>query len=56
MVRLDGTNDREGRRILADAQLPNGDVEKTMLGAAARVVEVARGEGRYAASAASTAG
>src|SRR5436305_8282362 len=41
VVRLDGTNDEEGRRILADADLPNVHVEKTMLGAAARVVELA---------------
>ena len=41
VVRLDGTNDEEGRRILADANLPNVYVEKTMLGAAARVVELA---------------
>jgi succinyl-CoA synthetase beta subunit len=41
VVRLDGTNDEEGRRILAEADLPNVHVEKTMLGAAARVVELA---------------
>src|SRR6476646_9476710 len=41
VVRLDGTNDEEGRKILADAALPNVHVEKTMLGAAARVVELA---------------
>src|SRR3954471_5574678 len=41
VVRLDGTNDEEGRRILANAALPNVHVEKTMLGAAARVVELA---------------
>src|SRR4051812_36988692 len=41
VVRLDGTNDKEGRQILADAQLPNVHVEATMLGAAARVVELA---------------
>jgi succinyl-CoA synthetase beta subunit len=41
VVRLDGTNDEEGRRILADANLPNVYVEETMLGAAARVVELA---------------
>src|SRR4051794_12857337 len=41
VVRLDGTNDEEGRRILADANLPNVHVEQTMLGAAARVVELA---------------
>ena len=41
VVRLDGTNDEEGRRILAEADLPNVIVEKTMDGAAARVVELA---------------
>jgi succinyl-CoA synthetase beta subunit len=41
VVRLDGTNDEEGRQILADAKLPNVYVEETMLGAAARVVELA---------------
>src|SRR3982750_1853284 len=40
VVRLDGTNDVEGRQILADGNLPNVQVEKTMLGAAARVVEL----------------
>ena len=47
VVRLDGTNDKEGRQLLADADLPNVHVEKTMLGAAARVVELA-GEGAAA--------
>jgi succinyl-CoA synthetase beta subunit len=42
VVRLDGTNDVEGRRLLADANLPNVYVEQTMLGAAAKVVELAR--------------
>ena len=41
VVRLDGTNDEEGRRILAEAALPNVSVDKTMLGAADRVVELA---------------
>src|SRR4051812_27484275 len=41
VVRLDGTNDEAGRKILADAQLPNVHVEETMLGAAAKVVELA---------------
>src|SRR5919109_921384 len=41
VVRLDGTNDEEGRKILADADLPNVNVEKTMLGAASKVVELA---------------
>jgi succinyl-CoA synthetase beta subunit len=41
VVRLDGTNDEEGRRLLAEAQLPNVHTEATMLGAAERVVELA---------------
>jgi succinyl-CoA synthetase beta subunit len=41
VVRLDGTNDEEGRQILADADLPNVYIEETMLGAADRVVELA---------------
>ena len=41
VVRLDGTNDEQGRRILAEADLPNVHVEKSMLEAAARVVELA---------------
>jgi len=41
VVRLDGTNDEEGRRVLAEAELPNVRVESTMLEAAARVVELA---------------
>ena len=41
VVRLDGTNDQEGRQIIADANLDGVHVEKTMLGAAARVVELA---------------
>jgi succinyl-CoA synthetase beta subunit len=45
VVRLDGTNDEEGRSLLAAANLPNVHVEKTMLGAAARVVELAGGSG-----------
>jgi succinyl-CoA synthetase beta subunit len=49
VVRLDGTNDEEGRRILAEADLPKVHVEKTMLGAAARVVELT-GEGGPAAA------
>jgi succinyl-CoA synthetase beta subunit len=42
VVRLDGTNDEEGRRILAEADLPNVHIETTMDGAAERVVELAR--------------
>jgi succinyl-CoA synthetase beta subunit len=41
VVRLDGTNDEEGRRLLAEANLPNVHPETTMLGAAQRVVELA---------------
>jgi succinyl-CoA synthetase beta subunit len=41
VVRLDGTNDEEGRRLLSEAQLPNLQVEATMLEAAERVVELA---------------
>ena len=43
VVRLDGTNDEEGRRLLAEADLPNVHPESTMLGAAKRVVELAGG-------------
>src|SRR5947209_8347660 len=42
VVRLDGTNDQEGRRLLADADLPNVYTETTMDGAAEKVVELAR--------------
>ena len=41
VVRLDGTNDAEGRRLLAEANLPNVHTETTMLDAARRVVELA---------------
>jgi succinyl-CoA synthetase beta subunit len=41
VVRLDGTNDVEGRQLLADANLPNVYPESTMLGAAQKVVELA---------------
>jgi succinyl-CoA synthetase beta subunit len=41
VVRLDGTNSEEGLGLLADADLPDLHVEKTMLGAAERVVELA---------------
>ncbi|MGH3263409.1 MAG: ADP-forming succinate--CoA ligase subunit beta [Trebonia sp.] len=43
VVRLDGTNGEQGRMLLADAQLPNVHTESTMDGAAARVVELAKG-------------
>ncbi|MDQ6819312.1 MAG: ADP-forming succinate--CoA ligase subunit beta [Actinomycetota bacterium] len=42
VVRLDGTNDVEGRRLLAEAGLPNVHTESTMDGAAEKVVELAR--------------
>jgi succinyl-CoA synthetase beta subunit len=41
VVRLDGTNAEEGRRILADAAASNLFVEPTMLEAAQRAVELA---------------
>jgi succinyl-CoA synthetase beta subunit len=41
VVRLDGTNDVEGRKLLAEANLPNVHTESTMLGAATKVVELA---------------
>src|SRR3712207_4930760 len=43
VVRLDGTNDEEGRRLLAEANLPNVHPAKTMDEAARRVVELAKG-------------
>ncbi len=45
VVRLDGTNSEEGLRLLDEANLPGLHQEGTMLGAADRVVELARGEG-----------
>ena len=41
VVRLDGTNAEEGRRLLSDAAPPNLYVEPTMLEAAQRAVELA---------------
>jgi succinyl-CoA synthetase beta subunit len=41
VVRLDGTNAEEGRRLLAEAAPQNVHVEETMLSAARRVVELA---------------
>jgi succinyl-CoA synthetase beta subunit len=43
VVRLDGTNDVEGRQLLADAAPPNVYPERTMLDAARKVVELAKG-------------
>jgi succinyl-CoA synthetase beta subunit len=42
VVRLDGTNDEEGRRLLAEANLPNVHTESTMDSAAQKVVELAK--------------
>jgi succinyl-CoA synthetase beta subunit len=44
VVRLDGTNDVEGRQILADAALPNVHTAATMDEAAQKVVELAKQE------------
>jgi succinyl-CoA synthetase beta subunit len=40
VVRLDGTNAEEGRKLLAEASSDNVYVEETMLSAAERVVEL----------------
>jgi succinyl-CoA synthetase beta subunit len=42
VVRLDGTLAAEGRALLAERAPATLHVEETMLGAAARVVELAR--------------
>jgi succinyl-CoA synthetase beta subunit len=42
VVRLDGTNDKEGRELLAQAQLPNVHTATTMNEAAQKVVELAK--------------
>ena len=42
VVRLDGTNDVEGRRIVAEANLPNVETAATMNEAAQMVVEAAK--------------
>ncbi len=42
VVRLDGTNDKEGRELLAEANLQGVHAEATMDGAAAKVVELVR--------------
>lgn len=42
VVRLDGTNAEEGRKLLADAAPSNLEVEPTMLDAARRAVELAQ--------------
>ncbi|MBW8059089.1 MAG: ADP-forming succinate--CoA ligase subunit beta [Solirubrobacterales bacterium] len=45
VVRLDGTNSEQGLRLLEQAGIPGLEVEGTMLSAAERVVELARGSG-----------
>ena len=45
VVRLDGTNDVEGRELLAEAALPNVHAAATMDEAAEKVVELAKGAG-----------
>ena len=45
VVRLDGTNAEQGRKMLADAPHPMLHAAETMLGAAERAVELARGGG-----------
>jgi succinyl-CoA synthetase beta subunit len=44
VVRLDGTNDVEGRRLLQDASLPNVHAAQTMNEAAEKVVALAAGQ------------
>jgi len=43
VVRLDGTNSEEGLKLLEEADIADLTVEKTMLGAAEKVVELAGG-------------
>jgi succinyl-CoA synthetase beta subunit len=50
VVRLDGTNDVEGRKLLADAALPNVQPAKTMNEAAEKVVALAAGQPAGAAA------
>jgi succinyl-CoA synthetase beta subunit len=45
VVRLDGTNDVEGRRLLQEAALPNVHAARTMNEAAEKVVALAQGHG-----------
>ncbi len=56
VVRLDGTNDVAGRKLLADASLPNVHAEATMLGAAQKVVELAAAGSREAGGRESASG
>jgi succinyl-CoA synthetase beta subunit len=48
VVRLDGTNDVEGRRLLEEAALPNVHAARTMNEAAEKVVALAAGAGATA--------
>jgi succinyl-CoA synthetase beta subunit len=52
VVRLDGTNDVEGRRLLEDAALPNVHPAATMNEAAEKVVALAGGAAATAGAAA----
>ena len=45
VVRLDGTNSDEGLALLSESGIDNLHYEKTMLGAAEKVVELAGGSG-----------
>jgi succinyl-CoA synthetase beta subunit len=45
VVRLDGTNSEQGLALLEEAGIEGLEVETTMLGAAKRVVELAKGSG-----------
>jgi succinyl-CoA synthetase beta subunit len=50
VVRLDGTNDVEGRRLLEEAALPNVHAARTMNEAAEKVVALAAAQGAGAAA------
>jgi succinyl-CoA synthetase beta subunit len=50
VVRLDGTNDVEGRRLLEEAALPNVHAARTMNEAAEKVVALAASQGAGAAA------
>ncbi len=52
VVRLDGTNDVEGRRLVSEANLPNVHPAQTMLEAAQMVVDLAAGRSPASAGAA----
>jgi succinyl-CoA synthetase beta subunit len=50
VVRLDGTNDVQGRALLQEAHLPNVHAARTMNEAAEKVVALAAGDGEEAAA------